>query len=192
MGVFRATVDLAYAAGSGRGVNTWTLRTSGGPLDNDTIENLMGYVNQFYSALAFAFPTDSTFRWSGEVQELGTAEPAFRPALTPWTVVGSNAAGSYGPAPAMICVTWRTALANRSGRGRTFLGPVSAGVFQGNGTIVDSSLTAIRTAAADLVDESDTDLEGGALAVWSEKDQVARDFVGSSVTDQVAVLRSRR
>jgi hypothetical protein len=69
---------------------------------------------------------------------------------------------------------------------------VSAGIFQGNGTIVDSSLAAIRTAAANLVDASKADVDSQALAVWSEKDGVARDFVGSSVTDQAAVLRSRR
>jgi hypothetical protein len=34
-------------------------------------------------------------------------------------------------------------------------------------------------------------LEGG-VGVWSEADGVHRDFVASSVTDQAAILRSRR
>lgn len=190
--MYRATVDLRYAAGSGRGTNTWTVRTALDDLDGDAISDIMGWVQTFYSGLAGLFPTNSTFGWDGSVQELGTATPEFRALETPWTVVGSGVASSYAPAPAMVCVTWKSALANRRGRGRTFLGPLSPGAFGADGTIENSNLTAIRQKAAALVSSSLADGLDGALAVWSELDGVARDFVGYSVSDQAAVLRSRR
>jgi hypothetical protein len=192
MPVYRATVDLRYAAGTGRGTNTWTLRTAGVGFEGGDIDSLMGIVQTFYSGLAGLFPTNSTFTWDGSLQELGTPTPEFQEPRTGWTVVGSGAASSYGPAPAMVCVTWRSSLASRRGRGRTFLGPLSPGAFGPDGTIENSNLTSIRQKAAALVSSSSSITDVGALAVWSESDQVARDFVGSTVSDQAAILRSRR
>lgn len=192
MAVYRLQVDLRFAAGSGRGVNSWCLRTVGGPTENDDIDELAGFLNDFYSAVAFTMPVSTVASWDGTLQELATSEPAFRPPRTGWSVVGGQPANTYGPAPSMACVTWRTSLASRSGRGRTFLGPLALSAYEGDGTLVASYLSGIRNAATALVDASDTDFEGGAIAVWSEKDGVARDIVGATVSDQAAVLRSRR
>lgn len=192
MGVYRATVDLTYPVGSGRGTNTWTLRTPGG-LDGVQITALMAYVRTFYTTLTFLFPTGYSAQWDGTVRELGTPTPELGPGLSPWTVNGTAASSAgYVSSASQICVTWRSSLATRRGRGRTFLGPIAVSNLQANGTIADAALTTVREAAADLVTSSQATEGAGALAVWSEKDNLARDFVASSVTDQFAVLRSRR
>lgn len=192
MPVYRATVDLRFAAGAGRGTNTWTLRTLSPGTQTDYIQSLMEIVRAFYEDVQALFPTNSTFAWDGSVTELGTATPALLPSATPWSLAGSGAASSYAPAPAMVCVTWKSSLATRRGRGRTFLGPLSPGTFGTDGTIQDGNLDAVRDAAATLVSSSLNDLNGGGLAVWSDVDNIARDFIASSVRDQTAVLRSRR
>lgn len=192
MGVFRANVDLTFAAGEGVGTNSWTLRTASAGFDGVQIAALMGFVQEFYTDVSGLFPATSTFRWDGSVQDLASPAPVFSPPATPWTVTGSNATGGYEPVAAGVCVTWRSSLATRRGRGRTFLGPVVAGASEPNGTPNAGFVSLVRDAAASLVASSSTASGTGALAVWSELDGIARDFVGSSVTDQFSVLRSRR
>lgn len=191
MGVFRATVDLDFPIGSGRGTNTWTLRTAGA-FDDAAVDTLMGYVREFYEDFQTAMPPSYSWSWDGAVQELGSVSPGFYPAGGGWTVTGSLASEQYTAAAAMACVTWYTAVATRSGRGRTFIGPLPAGLVAADGTLNTVNLTEFRLAAADLVNKSKLFAGDGAIAVWSEKDQVARDIVLSGVTDQVAILRSRR
>jgi hypothetical protein len=192
MAVWRTRVNLAFAAGEGVGTNTWTVRTVSDTGSTSQIATLMGGVQSFYTAIQATFPTNSTFTWDGTAQQLGVPDPQLITPASPWTVTGTGAASTYGPAPAMICVTWRSSLANRRGRGRTFLGPLIPGAFQADGSLATATLGGFRTAAANLVTFSTSSAVAGALAVWSETDQVARDFIASSVTDQVAVLRSRR
>lgn len=192
MAVFRTTVDLRFNAGAGRGTNTWSVRTLGDADTNVQVAGVMEYVRQFYADLIALVPSSSTFQWDGTFLELGTTTPEYVEPASPWTVTGSGTPNSYGPAPAMACISWRTSLATRRGRGRTFFGPLSPGVFGADGTINDGQLTVIRNAAADLVSLSLQDSINGAVGVWSELDSVHRDFVGSSVNDQAAVLRSRR
>lgn len=191
MGVFRANVNLQFAAGDGGGTNSWTLRTLSDDGTTTEVESLMGHVEDFYDAIFSVFPDNYTISWDGSVTQIGTPTPGLLAAGTPWTVNGLGGV-NYGPAAAMICVSWKSSLATRRGRGRTFLGPVSANAVQGSdGSVTDTVLTTVRTAANALVSASLADTNG-ALAVWSELDQVARDFTSASVTDQVAVLRSRR
>lgn len=192
MGVYRATVDLGFAAGSGRGTNTWCLRT----VDTDTedeISVLMARVQQFYGALALVVPDSYAFRWDGQVRQLGVSDPELLPQQDPWETFGAGASGpAYTGAASMACVTWRTSLATRSGRGRTFIGPLRPAAVQADGTLDGEALSSLRQAAATLIDRSDEIATLGAIAVWSDRLQQARDIIGSSVTDQVAVLRSRR
>lgn len=192
MGVFRATVDLSFPAGAGVGTNSWTLRTVSSSGTVSEITTLMGLVNGFYDYMKGLFPASYTWRWDGTVQQLGVPNPGYLGSAPAWSVSGTSADPNYGPAAAMACITWRTELATRSGRGRTFLGPLPDGANESNGSLAPAYLDVIVDAAQDLVTASEASGVVGALAVWSEKDQVARDFVAASVTDQFAVLRSRR
>lgn len=90
-----------------------------------------------------------------------------------------------------MVVTWRSLLGSKSGRGRTFLAPLPSNFWQTDGTIVDTALTSVRTAAAALCTSS---LSGGddAVVVWSQKNASANKFFSSTVNDRVAFLSSRR
>lgn len=191
MGLFRATVKCNFAIGSGSGTNTWHLRTISSGGTTTEVAALMDLVKQFYTDTAILCLNTYTWEWDGLVQEIGTPTPSLLEAATPWTVAGSDSSSSHAAAPVMACVSWRSSAATRRGRGRTFLGPLSRNAIEADGTISPTQLTTLRTAAADLVSASLSDTNG-AIGVWSEADQVLRDFVASSVTDQAAVLRSRR
>lgn len=191
MAVYRLTVDLRFGIGSGRGTNSWCVRTTDAS-PADQVEEWAAVIESFYVAVRPNFPDDSSFTWDGTVTELGSSSPEFRPAEDGWVVEGNNPSAAYGPAPAMACVTWRTSLASRSGRGRTFLGPLSDGAYQADGTLNPDALEDIRAGAALVVDANNGALNPGALAIWSEADSVARDIVSATVNDVVAVLRSRR
>jgi len=91
----------------------------------------------------------------------------------------------------MACVTWRSAKASRRGRGRTFLGPFAADAFGPDGTLDDGFRTDLLEAAADLITFSAAN-GNGAIGVYSQVDLLLRDYVSATITDQAAVLKSRR
>lgn len=192
MGVYRCTVKSTFPIGSTRGTNTWTVRTVGTGGDETDVQTLMGVVRDFYVDMASSTPSDFTWSWDGTSQELGTEEPTLLPVADTWSVTGTDAS-EYGAASNMAVVTWRTSLATRRGRGRTFIGPIGRDFVDTDGTLGDGYLGQLRQAAADLVGAQGGFVGTvGGLCVWSDLDGVARDFIGSTVTDQVAVLRSRR
>lgn len=191
MGLFRATVRLDFPVGSGGGTNTWHLRTLSSGGTTTEVAALMGKVRDFYDALKSHVGTDYVASWDGLVAQVAVPDPALLEQATPWSVAGTGTATSYGPAPAMGCVTWRSSLATKRGRGRTFHGPLRATSFEGNGTLSSGYVTALRGAAQALVSASLVDTNG-AIVVFSAADNIGRDIVASSVTDQAAVLRSRR
>lgn len=189
---YRATILCRFGAGAGTGTNTWHFRTGADALPDDDLSPLLGYIQAFYTAVRTIVPTTYSWSWDGSVTEVLTDAPAYVAAGTGWTVTGSATNGSYGPAAGMACVTWRSELNTRSGRGRTFLGPLAASAVESNGTLSESALTALRNAANGLVSQSNTNDNVGAIGVFSPTQNILRDIVAASVTDQVAVLRSRR
>lgn len=77
-------------------------------------------------------------------------------------------------------------------RGRTFLVPLAASAYEGDGTLTPAALTSIRDFAADIVGNDG----GPEFGVWSRPRAgtggVFATVVGASVPDLAAVLRSRR
>lgn len=189
MPVFRTTVRLAFSAGVGGGTNTWHFRTNGA-LNSGQLAEVRSALLAFYTAVMPQVPASYSATWDGYVAEIATGSPTVQELGAPFTANGSGGA-NYGPAASMACVTWRSTLANRRGRGRTFVGPLSVTAIQGDGTLATATLTALRGAATTLVNTS-ASANGWGMGVWSEADSVLRDFVAATVTDEVAVLRSRR
>ena len=121
------------------------------------------------------------------------ATPSYVYALqtVPEPVVGSSS-GAYS-ATSGACITWRTATVvnNKLVRGRTFIVPLSGGSYQSDGTLATSTITTIRTAANALLNSTDQ-----TFVVWSrpKDDAPGQTAVATMalVTDQAAVLRSRR
>lgn len=107
------------------------------------------------------------------------------------TLVGGGAADQHLPALLAIVVGWRTASATRSGRGRTFVGPLVVSAKDSDGTPTAAVVTAITNAAAALVSDSQS-ANGWAFGVLSTKTGTFRDVSGSSVRDRFAFLSSRR
>ena len=143
MAVYRATVNLTFPVGNGGGTNTWSLRT-GAIGDTAAITALMGYVEDFYDNLSEWFPSNFVAAWDGTVQELGTPSPEYLDPITGWSVTGDAPSSSFLPTAAMVCVNWRSTLASRSGRGRTFLGPLSTSSAESNGTPAPTMMSDVR------------------------------------------------
>ena len=190
MVVARIPIDLTWSGQSGSpGVNVWHGRfDSTDPISGD-LEGLTTILQTFYNTLAGYFPSGMTVSWGGTATGVGAdAEQEFT--SEPWSTAGAGG-GNALPPMVMFNVNWRAATGGRSGRGRTFIGPLSATTAEGNGSPAGVYLADIRTAAASLVSSSLSDMNG-ALGVWSRTDGLLRDFVSSSVPDKFAVLRSRR
>lgn len=158
-----------------------------------TMRTALGY---FYSSFEPAFPNDVT--WT--VETSGDIIDPISGVLTgTWTDSGAHSGTGTGTggyaAPVGIAVNWMTGdvLDGHRLRGRTFMVPLNAPVYQADGSIVDGTLSDLRTNATALVTNG-----GGAFVVWHRpRVDPARAGGFSAVTsavvnDKAAVLRSRR
>jgi hypothetical protein len=118
------------------------------------------------------------------------------------TGVGTGSA----PQALSLVITWRTTLASRRGRGRTFMGPHVTADMQSDGTPSTTLVTDANTSSAALITSS-TAYGNGAIGVYGydaaktpgkanprnpADAKIFRDFVGKNVRDIFGVLRSRR
>lgn len=191
MALYRCTVNLSFPVGSGGGTNTWHLRTGTGTDEDNNVEALMQKVAFFYEAVSPLLPASWEASWDGTALEIATAEPTLVTAPGGGWSQNGEATGGYTGAASMGCVTWRTASPTRSGRGRTFVGPLAATAVQDDGTLGNTALSLLQQAGQSIPDSTGSSV-AGALVVFSQAQQLGRDITSSSVTDQVAVLRSRR
>jgi len=160
-------------------------------------------IKNFYtSAFSEIAPSDMKADYDGTLTEVGVAAPSLVGGVTTWNATGAQPAATYGPAGVGMCVSWRSALANRQGRGRTFLNPLADNNFAADGTLVDTHLGPVRIAATALVTAS---LAGGdsSIGVWSTTAPRGTPalqpwegnfypLVSAKINDQVAWLSSRR
>lgn len=179
------TINSPYV--NGTGTNTFHGRfTDPEPSGGDDLANL---AKEFYRSILGQIAQPVTLAFSGQWQGVGPDQGKIREGAG-WSLASGD---NVVPLPLAIAqvVTWRTSLNTRSGRGRTFLGPVAKGTLQDNGTPLESTRAQLQTAADALISGSEG-LTNGALGVWSPTDQILRDFTGASVPNEYAVLRSRR
>lgn len=190
MGTYRAVVTIHSPVLGGVGTNTWHFRTTGDdpPLD-DSHGDIMAMVETFYTTMQYYGTTGTEWRWDGLSSGVGTDEGIYSNSDA-WTVDGLSTTNALPPANAVV-INWRGQSGDRSRRGRTFFGPLCTQPLDTNGTIKTDDLAVMRGAAAALVEDSDS-FGNGALGIWSRQEDIFRDFVASSVTDQFAVLTSRR
>lgn len=163
--------------------------------DDTAIQDAVNAQRAFFQAIRGEFPTEitiagpATYRRLNEVTgDLVSIGPI---AVPPASVTGGGNPGFAGPAGAVV--NWLTNAfgAHRGIVGRSFLVPLSAGAYQGDGTLVDADRIAIQNAAAALVVATASDFviwrrpvdgAGGSLA----------EVVAARTSDTVAVLKSRR
>lgn len=200
MAIFRVPVLITFPGAGSPGANIWHIRTvatdAAGELANANA--LLAYLSNFYLALAAYYPNTTSIQLGTVVEEGSQRE------ISPtWVTRTGAGTGSIAQALAIV-VTWKTTIAARRGRGRTFIGPLATLAQQSDGTITDSVRTGVLNAAQALVDSS-LAYGNGAVGVWGYQDahtgddprpsgdpRVFRDFTGRTVRDLFGILRSRR
>jgi hypothetical protein len=202
MAIFRVPINFTHLGAGSPSANIWHIRTSTVNTATELSEanTLVGYIRTFYNSCLGLLPPTWVATLGTVVSE--TDQREIIPTMASLTGLGTGSA----PQALAIVVGWRTTIAARRGRGRTFLGPVASGVMQTDGTVTDANLTTVRTAAAALISSS-TAFGNGAVGVWGYENaklpgkenlrnpadgKIFRDFVGVQVRDLFGVLRSRR
>lgn len=148
----------------------------------------------FFTALAGLFPTPLSWTVPAAGDTLDSVTGALVGTWTATgsgTVQGSGGTGAYaGGVGARVFWNTTTVVGRRRLKGSTFLVPLLGTMYDGSGTIVNSVLTTIQTAADGLV------ASGVPWQVWHRpvlnQGGVVDAFNGAIVPDRVAVLRSRR
>lgn len=192
MSTVKIPVTIVYGGGSSPAMNIWHCRTdadAGAVTLNAEVQEVVDALEDFYTAIKSCYGSGTTIT----IGETPIVDPYGSPtyaAVTPAVVQGSRP-GGVEPALLAVTVTWRTTAATKSGRGRTFLGPFGVGVADSDGSVADTELGLMRSAASALVSAS----QGPnlwALGVYSAKENLLRDFTSYAVRDQFATMRSRR
>lgn len=152
-------------------------------------------IKAFFTAIAAGFP--NALQWT--VPGSGDSITDTTGQLTGgWTMSGGGTvSGSGGASPTYAAgtgarVKWLTNAisSGRRVRGATFLCPLTTQYYESNGTILNSYLTTVGTAAGTLVAD-------GTLGVYHRHHPGQIDgafflMTGAQVPDQVSSLRSRR
>lgn len=213
MTILRVPVQFTYTSGGPPGTNVWHVRSGGATLsdaaDDVATQQAVNAIHTFYETLCNLdftarpiFPSGMTFTL-GSVVDLASSEEQ-----TPdWSPISSTGGENSAPPVLAVVVSWRTSIAARRGRGRTFIGPLGASCMQADGTISELHLGDIRNACTDLVAAS-TGINNWAIGVWGQDQMMSgenvtpeqraaaprrfRDVTGYAVKDRFAVLRSRR
>lgn len=190
MPIARVTVALTFPGGDHTGTNTWHIRVVDNTPTAAIMDAAMSALEDYYTAIAAnVWNAQYYARWNGESTTV-EAEPENLPTGAPWEVHGSGA-GTPSAAGVGLVVGWRTSLAGKSGRGRTFHAPIVTAAFDTDGTLTPAVLSFVGAAAQQLVDDS-TASTGWAFGVYSPKQGVLRDITGFRIADKVAYLSSRR
>lgn len=190
MAIWRMVVRISSPVLGGTGVNLWHLRDAS-PVDAGALQNSINAVRDFYDDIKSVFNGATTVSFDGSLTTVsGEGEPEVDAGFDSWSVAGGTTTQNLPPANCIV-VSWRTSSATRSGRGRTFIGPVSEQTLEGNGTVNEANRSSILAAANDLIATSSLPGNGG-IVVWSPTTGLARDIVSASVANKFGVLRSRR
>lgn len=132
--------------------------------DPATATAITGLFTTFYTAIKGIFTTASSLQPAAKIVRVDV-DPAVYIPNTPGSVAGTQ---SVTWAPAQICMvlSWRTAIATRHGRGRTYLGPLGAATLSGNGDLSAALALAAQNAGTALIAGVKSFDAAAFLAVW--------------------------
>ena len=145
MALLRFAARVAIS-GARDAVNVWHFTT---PANSGAqVQAAVDAVRDFYTAVAAFYLNAATISIGVDARDIGTTPPTI---LSPTvrTVVGT-ASGSLTAQQLAQVVSWRTAFAGRSARGRTYLGPAATAALSGNAWST-SVTTAAQNAANALI-----------------------------------------
>lgn len=184
------TVNLTWTAGGGSpGTNTWHLRSTGEFGPGGDFGDLSLMIRDFYTDCQAFFPNDLNIQMFGELRGI-LGDEGKMTTVDSWGLAGS-AGSNHLPNANALCATWRGDTGGRSGRGRTFLGPIGPATATTVGQPTAGTIDTLQDAINTLVESSDS-FDNGAIAIYSRKDNILRDITSGKASPKFAVLRSRR
>lgn len=179
---------LTWTGSGSPGLNVFNIAPQGGASAVTAANEAIGDLATFYTSLASLYAAGSSVTVGDRVIDNDVIPPEYVAATSQVVALGTP-----GPdtAPALqICVTWRSSLATRAGRGRTFIGPLNDTVVGSDGTVNTSIVSTVQSAADTLIAASlaSANYRLRVGAVWSPPPVI----LSAKVKTDFAVLRSRR
>lgn len=161
-------------------------------------DQCMGKIHTFFDSMKLIFPPNVRIQVMNDCEVINDANGELQNVLTPASravIAGTSGAANYSAATGAV-ITWRTGNVRngRRVRGRTFLVPCATVAYDLDGSLQNSTITTLNTAANALIAGTGTP----DLHVWSRPsapgaaDGVSYVVTSQNTPDKVAVLRSRR
>jgi hypothetical protein len=179
------TLFQVTAVGSGApgltppAVNTFYFDADTNPSTPQVVVDLL---RDFYTSCAALFTSAHSIVIGSRVLLLSVGNPlppVIQGGIIQRTVTGTGGPNGTPPQVALVA-SWRTALAGRSFRGRSYLGPLSSGVLNTNGgSFTSGTTTLVTTAGGTLITGSIT--ASMRIQVYSRTKNVASPIVGVTV-----------
>lgn len=172
------------------------------PTDTDA-SNSVGATRTFFEACKAYLPSPVIIDYMTDVEVIDIATGNLKGVVSAASVAattGGASASANWVAPAGACITWSTAGLRtvnskpRRVRGRTFIVPLASVAYDANGNLAAGAITAFNTAATGLRGNFNNQEFGiyGRPGPGGAPAGVYHKVTGHRLTDQAAVLRSRR
>lgn len=190
-------------AAIGAGVTTLSVGT-GSSWTASQVDSARSSLSTFFSGIQGYLPDDVTIQIPATQQLVDELDGQIAGELTGTTSIASRvgtAAGEFANGVG-ASIQWNTDLfvAGRRVRGRTFLVPLTLGIFDVDGTLDTAFISALNTAATGL--RTNLSSVNGGLQVWSRPRAATESLparagslhpvVSSTVADKASWLRTRR
>jgi len=161
---------------------------------SESVDDATAALGTFFNAIKGLFPTAVTWQIPSSGDEIESTTGELTGAWTGGT--GATYAGTLSSAYAAgtgAYVTWRTGAirAGRKFQGRTFLCPITAGSYDSTGTIDNTLLAILQTAATNLA-TADVLVIWGRPRLGGSDPGTAAHVIAGQVPDKVTSLRTRR
>jgi len=180
---------------TGPGYNILAAGFSSSPTEI-TLNALVDAIRDFYTSIAGIY-TNGTTITAGERVIVDPDTTKFLSSATPLLVLGTS---TNDPLPAQVAcvVSWRTTVAARWGRGRTYIGPLQRVALDVAGQITAAQAAALTAAGTTLIADVGALLPDGFLAIHNrvragvvQPPNTALEITGCAVNVQPDTMRSR-
>ena len=176
--------------------------TGSDPTDTEA-SNSVNATRTFFEACRAYIPAPVTIDYMTDVEVIDVATGNLQGVVTAASVAqttGGASSSAVWSAPSGACITWSTAGLRtvnskpRRVRGRTFIVPLGSVAYDTAGNLAAGCLTALNTAATGLRGNFNNQQFGiyGRPGPGGAPVGVYHSVTGHRITDQSAVLRSRR
>ena len=190
MPIIRVPVTITNSYLPDPAMNVWHVRTVSSPADGDDLTQALNSIEQFYEDIIQVYPNGTAIRLGEGMIQDPLGEPTYVSDDGREVTKGGSLDHPL-PLYAALVISWRTSSASRSGRGRTFIGPLRTESLQTDATPANEVVSLLKSAAKGHVARSGG-VNGWATGVLSVKQGLLRDHLDADVKDRFAYLSSRR